>query len=192
MGRTKAEIAEFARRARMARGEEFSSKSSENSREILDDIPEEKLDLYAKVYDIQRANPDCIKVFNWLVYGKEHERLDGKWMVFSTDIDYLNNLCKEAVEKDLVKEAKFSFSSNEPGGACVACLYINADDIEGNKKLLKYLLDKGAIRRTKTGKLYNISFKFDDQTRAKEYGEDFKAKICLADYLNLETGEFIK
>ena len=47
------------------------------------------------------------------------------------------------------------------------------------------------IRKTKTGKLYNISFKLDNQTRAMEYGDKFKGKITLSDFINLETGEWI-
>lgn len=47
------------------------------------------------------------------------------------------------------------------------------------------------IRRTKAGKLYNISFKFDSQTGLKEYGASFSAVIKLSDFVNLTTGEFL-
>lgn len=47
------------------------------------------------------------------------------------------------------------------------------------------------MRRTKVGRLYNIPFKFDAQTYAGEYGDDFHAKICLADFVDLDTGEFL-
>lgn len=46
------------------------------------------------------------------------------------------------------------------------------------------------IPRTKTGKLYNISFKLDDQTRANEYGENFKAQLTLDMLVELITGEW--
>ena len=50
----------------------------------------------------------------------------------------------------------------------------------------------GLIRKTKTGKLYNISFKFDPESYAGKYkGSGFSGKIKLADFVNLETGEFI-
>ena len=58
-------------------------------------------------------------------------------------------------------------------------LYDSADYIRGSLK-------------TKTGRLYNISFKFDDQTRAGEYGADFKGAIKLAQFIDLNTGEWIK
>lgn len=53
------------------------------------------------------------------------------------------------------------------------------------------MLENNLIRRTKTGRLYNISFKFDDQTLAGEYGSDFEGKIKLEQFVDLNTGEFI-
>ena len=54
------------------------------------------------------------------------------------------------------------------------------------------MLENGLIRKTKTGKLYNISFKFDSETFAGKYkGNGFSGKIKLADFVDLETGEFI-
>lgn len=46
----------------------------------------------------------------------------------------------------------------------VSCFYLNGNDREGHKKILSYLLDNGLVRKTKTGKLYNISFKYDSET----------------------------
>lgn len=46
------------------------------------------------------------------------------------------------------------------------------------------------IQKTKTGKLYTISFKHDDQTRAGEYGEMFQSEIKLEQFLDLYTGEW--
>lgn len=54
------------------------------------------------------------------------------------------------------------------------------------------MLDNGLVRKTKSGKLYNISFKYDTETYAGKYkGSGFAGKIKLADFVNLETGEFI-
>ena len=55
-----------------------------------------------------------------------------------------------------------------------------------------FMMDNELILKTKTGRLYNISFKFDDQTRAGEYGADFKGVIKLAQFIDLNTGEWIK
>jgi hypothetical protein len=47
------------------------------------------------------------------------------------------------------------------------------------------------IRKTKTGKLYNISFKYDSQTHNGEYGNEFSSEIKLKDFVNLETGKLL-
>lgn len=74
----------------------------------------------------------------------------------------------------------------------VCCFYLNGNDREGHKKILSYMLDNGLVRKTKSGKLYNISFKYDTETYAGKYkGSGFSGKIKLADFVNLETGEFI-
>jgi len=68
----------------------------------------------------------------------------------------------------------------------------NGNDRESHKRVLSYMLENGLIRKTKTGKLYNISFKFDSETYAGKYkGSGFSGKIKLADFVDLESGEFI-
>lgn len=57
---------------------------------------------------------------------------------------------------------------------------------------LRHMLDNELIRKTKSGKLYNISFKYDSQTYAgKCKGSDYAEGIKLADFVDLETGEFV-
>lgn len=51
------------------------------------------------------------------------------------------------------------------------------------------MMDNELTQKTKTGRLYSISFKFDDQTRAGEYGADFKGAIKLAQFIDLNIGE---
>lgn len=68
---------------------------------------------------------------------------------------------------------------------------MNCDDIEGHKRVIKYFLENDLIRKTKAGKLYNISFKLDDQTRVGEYGAGFHSEIKLVQFVDLNTGEFI-
>lgn len=58
--------------------------------------------------------------------------------------------------------------------------------------MLRCMLDNGLIRKTKSGKLYNISFKYDSQTYEGKYkGSGFAGEIKLADSVDLETGEFV-
>ena len=54
------------------------------------------------------------------------------------------------------------------------------------------MLDNDLIKRTKAGKLYNISFKYDSQTLANQYGDDFKGELKLENFVDLFTGEWIK
>lgn len=140
----------------------------------------------------------------WVFYLNENISLDenkcGKWMYFfksSDDIERINELCSNAVEQGIVDEAKHtnpdSFGLNPHGSADsgVCCFYLNCDDIERHKKILTYFLENNMIQRTKKGKLYNISFKLDNQTRSGEYGEEFQSSIKLSNFINLDTGEWI-
>lgn len=126
----------------------------------------------------------------WIYYIGNAEYLEnhkcGKWMFFFSDMDYAADICKNAVENNVVVEAKHSNKSNG-----VACFYLNIDDLQGHRKVISFFLENNLIRKTKTGKLYNISFKLDDQTRAGEYGDEFTSEVKLQNFLNLETGKWL-
>ena len=109
----------------------------------------------------------------------------GKWMYFFNDKTFAASICQKAVEGGVVQEAKHS---NAERG--VACFYIEYDDVQAHKRVLQFMLENNLIQKTKAGKLFNISFKLDDQTRAGEYGADFKSEIKLADFIDLYTGEW--
>lgn len=126
----------------------------------------------------------------WVFYSGENiKKLEsdkcGKWMYFFDNKDFVSKLCEKAVKNGVVEVSKHSDAENG-----VACFYLNGDDFEGHKKVIKFFLDNNLIKKTKTGKLYNISFKYDNQTRAGEYGENFVAEIKLDHFLNLENGEW--
>lgn len=111
----------------------------------------------------------------------------GKWMYFFVGKDFAETICKNAVEQHIVAEAKHSNASE---GVC--CFYLNCDDIAAHKRCITYFIENDLIRKTKTGKLYNISFKVDTQTRDGKYGSDFQPNIKLTDFVNLETSEWIE
>ena len=120
-----------------------------------------------------------INLGGWIYFlnGKEdllEKHKCGKWMYFFGNREFVESICRKAIEEDVVYECKHSDA--EEG---VACFYLNGDDIENHKRVIQFFLDNDLIRKTKAGKLYNIGFKFDDQTRAGEYGGDFKAEIKL-------------
>lgn len=85
----------------------------------------------------------------------------------------------------VVAECKHSsFESVIENGRGVACFYLNLDDVEAHRRVVAFMLEHGLVRKTKSGKLYNIGFKLDDQARAGEYGAGFKARITLSDRSN--------
>ena len=132
----------------------------------------------------------------WYWYYTEEEQLleahkCGKWMYFFKDQEFAKNICEKAIAEKVCYECKcrdMEFTDSEMG---VICFYLNGDDIENHHRVIQFMLRNNLIQKTKKGRLYNISFKFDDQTRAGEYGADFKGEIKLAQFVDLDTGEWI-
>ncbi len=127
----------------------------------------------------------------WIWYiGDKEPQFDkhkcGKWMYFFDDRAFVERICAEAIKTGAILECKHT---DGPSG--VTCFYLECDDIEAHKRILHFFLDNNLIRRTKKGRLYNIGFKLDDQTRAGQYGTDFQTEIKLDKFVNLETGEWI-
>ena len=126
----------------------------------------------------------------WIYYIGDDSKLIsnkvGKWMYFfKNNRKFVEKVCKEAVEKDIVCESKHS--NAEEG---VACFYLNKDDVENHKRVIQYFISNGLIQKTKTGRFYNISFKTNVQTADGQYGGDFLAEIKLDKFINLDTGEW--
>ncbi|ANY68767.1 hypothetical protein BBD42_21575 [Paenibacillus sp. BIHB 4019] len=131
------------------------------------------------------------RVLGWVYYlGDDEARLDtdkcGKWMYFFIDKKFVAKMCEDAVKANIVSVSKHS--DDEKG---VACFYLNYDNIDTHKKIIMYFIENDLIRRKKNGSLYNISFKLDNQTRAGEYGNEFKSDITLSKFVNLNTGEWL-
>lgn len=127
----------------------------------------------------------------WVFYIEGKPGFDnhkvGKWMYFFKDYDKVSELCHRAVEEGVVLVAKHSNANDG-----VSCFYLECDDMERHKKVIQFFWDNDMIQKTKTGRLYNISFKLDDQTRAGEYGEDYNGTIKLEQFMNLQTGEWLE
>jgi len=133
------------------------------------------------------SNPAWVFYVNEEAAAEFDENKVGKWMYFFGDREFAEKVCKQAVEVGVVAEAKHSNASE---GVC--CFYLNCDDMEAHKRTINYFIKNGLIRKTKAGKLYNISFKLDSQTLDGQYGSDFQSEIKLANFVNLETGEWIR
>lgn len=130
-----------------------------------------------------------LKQYGWVYYLADEVDLDpdktGKWMCFFSDVSLISEICEKAVSNNIVVESK-----HRDGDDGVACFYLNHDDTEAHKRTIQYFLDNNLIKVTKAGKLYNITFKLDAQTRAGEYGDDYQSDIKLSDFLDLSTREW--
>ncbi|WP_299996871.1 hypothetical protein [uncultured Cedecea sp.] len=145
-----------------------------------------------------------VKNTYWNIYKSDNDNnllpdTSGKWLCsfvhFGGDYCFndIEKICAESVEKNIIPICKhtsdLALELSDRGG--MICFYLNIDDTDGHKKIIKYILDKKLIKRTKSGKLTNISFKLDKQTIDGKYGENFKATLKLSDFIDLITGEFI-
>ena len=131
----------------------------------------------------------------WYYYlSEEEKKLNkekcGKWMHFFTDQEFAIDICRKAIEENVCYECKCSDLALQ-GESGVICFYLNGDDIENHKRVIEFMLNNNLIRKTKAGRFYNESFKFDNQTRAHEYGANFEGKLKLEDFIDLYTGEWI-
>lgn len=108
--------------------------------------------------------------------------------------DYIQEICKEVIEKNIlevVKHTSLISAEIKKSNQGAVMFYLEYDDIISHKKIITYLLDKELIPKKKSGQYYKNSFKLDSQTRNNEYGDTFKGKITLDQFIDLDTGEWI-
>lgn len=112
----------------------------------------------------------------------------GKWMYFFNDKAFAEQICYDAVNKQVVSEAKHS-----DGDEGVACFYINVDDLDAHRRVIEFFIENRLIRKRKDGRYYNISFKLDSQTHQGEYKlyGNFDTEIKLEKFIDLQTGEWM-
>ena len=115
----------------------------------------------------------------------------GKWMYFFNDQEFAMSMCEKAISENVCYECKCTDMEQMGTASGVICFYLNGDDIKNHYRIIQFMIDNELIRKTKTGRLYNISFKFDDQTRGGKYGADFEGKIKLEQFIDLNTGAWI-
>lgn len=121
---------------------------------------------------------------NWTNHNTEKI---GKWMYFFNNKDFISKICKKAIEENIVDTCKHT---NDNDG--VACFYIEYDNLNAHRKVINFFLENNLIPKTKNGRYYDISFKTDEQTLNGEYGNDFKAKMKLHQFIDLKNGKWIK
>ena len=137
-----------------------------------------------------------IRQFGWFWYLSGEEKLlvpgkCGKWMYCFDNQDFAQKICQKAIDEKVCYECKCTDMELTGERTGVICFYLNGDDIENHKRVIKFMMENNLIQKTKAGRYYNNSFKFDDQTRAGEYGADFEGKIKLDKFIDLQTGEWI-
>lgn len=115
----------------------------------------------------------------------------GKWMHFFNDQQFAISVCEKAIAENVCYDCKCTDMERTGKESGVICFYINGDDIESHRKVIKFMLDNNLFPKIKSGRFKNMSFKFDDQTRAGEYGTDYDGKIKLEQFIDLNTGEWI-
>lgn len=138
-----------------------------------------------------------LNFFGWCYFFSEaYQQIDegkcGKWMYFFSDQAFAEQICEKAVDSNICYVCKCTDMQLTRKKSGVLCFYLDGYDDKSHKRVIQFMLDNDLIQRTKTGKYYNISFKFDSQTKANEYGSDFKEKIRLSDFIDLSTGEWIR
>lgn len=143
-----------------------------------------------------------IENFTWIYYilddsiksyNKENV---GKWIYFfeDSDIDLADNICKKAIQERIVCMAKYTnlkndleFVSNnnysKSGGVC--CFYVNLDNVEAHRMVIKFFIDNNLIKRTKIGSFYNIAFIAADNESQKDFDSIVGFKV------NQHTGKWI-
>ena len=139
----------------------------------------------------------------WFWYlSKDKDKLEpdkcGKWMYFfeESEQDFAKEICQTAIDKNICFECKCtdietrkSITGENTG---VICFYQNGDDTDNHKRIIEFMIENNLIKKTKTGKFYNISFKFNNQTLTGEYGTDFEGKLKLENFIDLYNGKWIK
>ncbi|GEN46725.1 hypothetical protein [Alkalibacillus haloalkaliphilus] len=141
----------------------------------------------------------------WCYYGKNNSQSPafkktdniGKFMTYGKgDLsNELQELILKAIKQGVTPLVKHNdlemlgFNPRSTDGSWVVIWYSN-DERENLKSLANFLIDHELVPKTKSSRYYNISFKYDNETRNDEYGEQFKPSIKLEDLMDLNTGEF--
>lgn len=128
---------------------------------------------------------------DWTYYGEDNQNIEnvGKWMCFfsADSVSYISLIAQKAIELKIVKRCKHTRFDKYKKKTGVLCLYIDGNNKSDHLRVINFMIENNLIRRTKLGKLFNISFKFDFQTKKDEYGKSFKPILKLSDFIDLNT-----
>lgn len=139
----------------------------------------------------------------WFWYSNDDankkDEIVGKFMTFyKGPVDgNLQNLILKAISEGATPCVKHTnpetmeLNPNPKHRDISTIIWYSADDKESLQNLVRFLIENNLIRKTKTGKLYNLSYKYDTQSIMGEYGNNFTGTIKLEDLADLYTGELL-
>lgn len=79
--------------------------------------------------------------------------------VLFEDQSFAQQICEKAIAEHVCYECKCTDMEVQLVPTGVICFYLNGDDIENHKRVIQFMMDNDLIRKTKTGRYYNNSFK---------------------------------
>ncbi|WP_406613827.1 hypothetical protein ACJA23_02860 [Mycoplasma corogypsi] len=139
--------------------------------------------------------------WKWFIDEETIKTLDtdenGKWLIFAKheNIEYLDDLVLKGFEQESFIAVKRTNEIYDPVygiDSVVYIFYANYSDYDRHIKILSFLKENNLIRKTKTGKYFNISFKLDEQTLEGEYmwNGGVNSTLKLNMIMDLDTGDF--
>ena len=146
--------------------------------------------------DFEIHKDDDIEIYDlasWTFVERDSviQDFDGFWQIYAPKefTEELIQYLADAISDGALESCRVDTSYQLDTTVCL--LHCNSKDRNAMKDILKYLMATNKIPKTKAGKLYNISYKFNAQSQAGLTGDKFVALIKLEDFVDLYTGEFL-
>lgn len=116
---------------------------------------------------------------------------DGFWQIYASKefTEELIQYLADAISDGALESGRVDTSYQLDTTVCL--LHCLSTDRDMMKRVLRYMIDTNKVQKTKSGRLYNISYKFIAQSQAGLTGDKFVALIKLEDFVDLRTGEFL-
>ena len=119
------------------------------------------------------------------------QEFDGFWQIYAPKefTEELIQYIADAISGGALESGRVDTSYQLDTTVCL--LHCLSTDRNMMKRVLRYMIDTNKVQKTKSGRLYNISYKFIAQSQAGLTGDKFVALIKLEDFVDLHTGEFL-
>mgnify|MGYP001742377701 FL=1 len=148
----------------------------------------------AEEFEIKKD--DDIEIYdlaNWTFVERDPviQEFDGFWQIYAPKefTEELIQYLADAISDGALESGRVDTSYQRDTTVCL--LHCLSTDRNMMKRVLRYMIDTNKVQKTKSGRLYNISYKFNAQSQASLTGDKFVALIKLEDYVDLHTGKFL-